>query len=78
MMKISRKVRDEAILFSSILASTAEAGWTPYYEIADISREAFALWGEAIDHVNAVTGGFLGSMIESAEVECLLREGWTP
>lgn len=83
-MKISKKVRDQAILLSSILASTAHAAWTPYYEIADISREAFDLWSVTADYVDATIKSIADlvdlecSLVRNAEVECLLREGWSP
>lgn len=83
-MKISKKVREEAILICAVAASDPSEYRTPYYLIAkhlDVSSASKDLasnaWAETLYSMFSGDSSWWDCAMD-AEVECLLREGWSP
>ncbi len=76
MKKISKKVREDAALICSILASNDGAWSDDLAEDMEISREAADLVEEAFDYVTRRVEWW--TMHSDAEAESLIRTGWSP
>lgn len=84
MKRISKKVREEAALICSVMASQGGGRWTNYAGVQtdlDLDDNAWRVACLASIEIEAryrAIGDLSGFDIKGAEAESLLRTGWSP
>lgn len=76
-MKITKRVREEAALYCSALASSPGI-WRHCHSDYEVSGDAFELWWNAYKYVRDARDADGNGREWCAEAEALLRTGWTP